>query len=114
VASSTATSTVAFELNDSAGGFLTQVIAPFSNYVIRNDDTGKMSYISAVNSNTKLTLQNDIIKSGDDYSIYSADYMLTQAEFNARKSTLDSFTFTRKHNQRRFSVWLRSEFYFYA
>ena len=93
VVSSTAASTVAFELNDSAGGFLTQVTAPFSNFVVRNDDTGAISYISAVNSNTKLTLQNDIIESGDDYSIYSADYMLTETEFNARRSTLDSFTF---------------------
>jgi len=93
VASGTATSTVAFELNDSAGGFLTQVTAPLSNYVVHNDDTGKISYISAVNSNTKLTLQNDIIKSDDNYSIYSADYMLTTTEYDALRSKLDSFTF---------------------
>jgi hypothetical protein len=65
---STATSTSANKLVDTAGSFVTNAIAVGD--VIKDTTTGKYALVTAIDSATQLSVGADIFTSGDAYAIY--------------------------------------------
>jgi len=71
VETGTASSTTAFKLIQSGQNFLTTVLP---GMVIHNITDGTYSYVSSVDSDTQLTIEDDIIASGESYEIYGTRY----------------------------------------
>ena len=69
VETGTTTSTTTNKLIDSAQNFSSTVLAGMR---VKNTTDTTYSYVKSVDSNTQLTLEDDIIISGENYSIYGA------------------------------------------
>ena len=70
--SGTTTSTTANKLVDSAQNFETTVE---TNMVVKNTTDGTYAYVTAIDSDTTLTLSSDIMASGEAYTIYENKYV---------------------------------------
>lgn len=76
--SSSATSTSANKLVDTAGAFVVNAVAVGD--IIKNTTTGKFALVTAVDSATQLSVGADIFSSADTYLIYpGTGYTLQQA-----------------------------------
>jgi hypothetical protein len=70
--SGTTTSTTANHLVESGQNFLTTITV---GMIVRNTTDATYAYVTAVNSNTDLTISSDIMVSGEAYTIYKTPYL---------------------------------------
>jgi hypothetical protein len=79
LASGTTTSTTSFKLVDSGATFLSDVR---QGDVVENTTDGTFTYVDTIDSDTQLTLQNDIFVSGEGYSIEGGyGWVITNSDF---------------------------------
>ncbi|MDD5551464.1 MAG: hypothetical protein PHS34_09405 [Candidatus Omnitrophica bacterium] len=69
----TATSTSVYKLVDSAATFISDGIA--AGMIVRNDTDETYSYVVSVDSETQLTINDDIVVSGEAYFIYATPHL---------------------------------------
>lgn len=87
VASGTTTATTSNKLVDSGAAFSTAAVA-IGDIVVNTTD-GTFALVSAIDSETQLTIDTDIMASGEDYQIYGGKGYKLQDSYELLVATLD-------------------------
>ena len=69
--SSAATATTAGKLVDSGRTFVTDALVSIDDWIVNNTD-GTTARVTAIDSETQLSISSDIMASGEDYTIFAS------------------------------------------
>lgn len=83
--SGTTSATTAGKLTDGAQSFETTIK---KGYLVKNTIDNTYAYVTKVDSDTALSLDNDIMATGETYTIYTNPYFLSSSAIEALKPTI--------------------------